>query len=180
MNTTTNIINMSKILMTTILLSFFISFLAKSAPTSTTVTISGTVIPRTCALDEKVKQIILPDVMRNDLMANEHAGHTQFSIDISSCALAINQLMLTITGTPTSGVMKSSYFLNTGTSTDVALALWFTDGKKPITPESDNKVVVPITNGSGSINVTAAYAESGSNVTAGTFSSTIEVYFEYM
>lgn len=180
MNTRENMANITRLVICLSLISFFVSFFAKSAPISTTVTISGTVIPRTCALDEKAKQVILPDVMRDDLMTNEYAGHTQFTIDISSCAQSINQLMLTISGTPALGVMQNSYFRNTGTSTNVDLALWFSDGNKSITPGSDNKMVIPITNGSGSISITGAYARSGESIIAGSFNSTIDVYFEYM
>lgn len=146
---------------------------ARSEPLSTSVTISGTVVPRTCAFDESVQNITLHDVLRSDFSTG-FAGATSFTIKVESCSPLVSSLNIRFKGTK--GEVNNT-FLNTGTSEGYSLAL--------STKESGQSVydgvalVMPVQQGSGSIDMVAKYGVYSKNPVTGSFKSTVNISLEY-
>jgi len=146
----------------------------RSEPRSTSVTISGTVLPRTCAFEESVQNISLPDVLRSDFGNQDFAGATPFTIKVESCPSLVSSLSINFTGS-NGGALNT--YLNTGTSQGYSLALFTKEGNQPVHPGL--KLVMPVSQGSGSIDMVAKYGVHSARPVAGSFKSTVNLVLEY-
>lgn len=154
------------------------SLKANSALTSTTVTITGNVVPRTCVFEEQIQQVILPDILVKDLAQQATAGHTTFSVNIHSCHSSVTALNLSISGESEPGTLDMLH-KNTGSSENVALRLAVVDDDDIVLPSGFSRKI-QIVNGGGGIQLVAAYSGVNFPVKAGSFSATVTLSFEYL
>lgn len=146
----------------------------RSEPRSTSVTISGTVLPRTCAFEESVQNISLPDVLRSDFGNQDLAGATPFTIKVESCASFVSSLNIRFEGTE-GGAQNT--FINTGTSEGYSLALFTKESNQSV--YDGVALVMPVQQGSGSIDMVAKYGVHSASPVAGSFKSTVNLVLEY-
>ncbi|MGG1905421.1 fimbrial protein [Enterobacter ludwigii] len=146
----------------------------RSEPQSTTVTISGAVLPRTCAFEESVQNITLPDVLRSDFSNQDLAGATPFTIKVESCASFVSNLNIRFEGTEGG---KQNTFINTGTSEGYSLALFTKESNQSV--YDGVALVMPVQQGSGSIDMVAKYQVYSDKPVAGSFKSTVNISLEY-
>lgn len=150
---------------------------ARSEPLSTSITISGKVIPRTCAFEDDIQHITLPEVLSKDFNDKNSTGHTEFTVNISSCAPAIEKLNLRFSGETTTG-QPAGYFLNKGSAVGFSLVIYTHESEERVSP--DKKIEIPVQGGNGSIRLIASYMRHSEHPVAGSFSSTANIHLEYL
>ncbi|EPS0499540.1 fimbrial protein [Escherichia coli] len=146
----------------------------RSEPRQTSVTISGTVLPRTCAFEESVQNISLPDVLRSDFSNQNYAGDTHFTIKIGSCAPSISSLNIRFEGTE-GGAQET--FINTGTSDGYSLALFTAQSSQSV--YDGVTLGLPVQQGDGSIDMIAKYQVHSNFPVAGSFKALVNIFLEY-
>lgn len=146
----------------------------RSELTSTSVTISGKVIARTCAFEESVQNITLPDVLRSDFGNNVLTGDTPFTIKVESCAPSVSSLEIRFEGTE-GGV--HSTFTNTGTSEGYSLALFTSENNESV--YDGVTIDLPVQQGDGSIDMIAKYQLHSNSPIAGSFKVMVNIFLDY-
>ena len=154
----------------------FSGFIRKvgSEPLSTSVTISGRVIVPTCAFEDNLQEITLPDVLRSDFGNNNLAGDTPLTIKISSCDPDQSKLKIRFEGVKGGA---DTTFINTGTAEGYSLALFTSENNEPV--YDGVTLDLPLQQGAGKIDMVAKYQVHSTNPVSGTFKSTVNVLLEY-
>lgn len=174
----------------TLLSAALIASLALVATVSTpanaadgTVNFTGLVVDQTCKITNTSQNVTLPWVFSSALLSSgATAGNTPFSIQITGCASALQQVSATFGG----GSINSTTgnLTTTGTATQVELRLLNASDSSPIALNQtsaalQNSKPATLSGGGATLNYIAQYIAPQGNATAGTVASNVEFTMTY-
>ncbi|MFP7609909.1 fimbrial protein [Serratia quinivorans] len=157
-----------------------------AASDTATITITGRVLANTCTIDSgSAKQnVTLSDIADRDIKgAGKTGGEKQISIVLKECGPVANYVTVTASGNPDGAdttAFANSIAQEDAGATGVALYFYQTDGstkfkpdgsvteKSTLTPSQDNTLAYKV-----------AYVGTKDVVTAGSFSTVVNMKFEY-
>lgn len=159
-----------------VLLSMALQPDASAADPTTIITITGTVVSRTCTFDEATQSVPLEEINTREFTDTGVKKSTTFPVAIS-CGSGVTSVSIVPDGTPDS--QDPTTFANTGQSTGVALRLLDASGNV-LLPDGTSKVSVTPVAGKGSYSFRAGYvATAPGAVTGGDFVSVATLSFNY-
>jgi len=163
-----------------------VSVHAHAVSDTATLTITGTVLANTCTLDSgSVKQSIkLDDIADRDIKGRGVTGGTKnIAITLTNCGSAATRVLVTASGTPDDD--NSAAFANTlskasNGATGVALYFFQTDGTTKFDPAgavTQISTLKPLVD--NILTYSASYVSTKDVVTAGAFSTVVNMTFDY-
>lgn len=164
------------------LLAGAISVNAGAADTAVIV-ITGTVVSNTCTLSDSSRHQtkVLPPIADRDIRGRGTTGASvSFDIDLEDCGPGTTGVRVTASGTPDGS--ETDAFGNTlaDGAKGVALYVYRTNGTDRFKPDGSVSEVSPLTpSTSNRLTYRAAYVGTGEAVTAGRFSTVVNMKFEY-
>lgn len=160
-----------------ILLSLLSQPDAKAADSSSTIiTITGTVVSKTCTFDDATQLVELDEINTREFTDAGVKKRTEFPVSIS-CGRGVTSVSIVPKGTP--DLLDPTAFANTGQSTGVALRL-LDASDNVLLPDGTSQVLVMPTEGKGRYSFRGGYvATAPGAVTAGDFVSVATLYFNY-
>lgn len=167
----------NKILASTVL--FFVmtmpSFSLRADNPVTTITITGTVINKTCSFNDVSQTVTLDDIYITDFSDTSIKGGKNVSVGIS-CGDGVSSVKIVPTGTADTN--DNTAFSNTGTASNVALRFQDSAGTT-LFPDGSSSVTVTPSEGEAVYTFKAGYVATGGKVTAGSFISQVNMSFDY-
>lgn len=156
-------------------LSLVLASTALATDPSTTLTISGRVVSKTCSFDKDTQTVVLDDITAAEFIDTGIKKATTFDVGIT-CGVGVSSVNIIPVGDAASNDID---FLNTGKATGVALRLQDASGN-PLRSDGNSSVSVTPVGLTGSYTFTAGYvATNPGGVTGGNFSSSVTLNFDY-
>ncbi|MBJ8986873.1 type 1 fimbrial protein [Citrobacter koseri] len=156
-----------------VLVAFPYLSIAADNPTAI-ITISGTVVSKTCSFDSTSHSVILDEISVGEFTDNSIKAPRQFPISIS-CGSGVQSVEIIPSGEPDPN--DSTAFRNTASAENVGLRL-HDDNNQVLSPQGSSVTIIP-DNGSGSYMFTAGYVATGDDIIEGGFSSMVNLEFKY-
>lgn len=149
---------------------------ARAAHPSTLITVTVTVVDKTCTFDEASQSVELDEITTRGFMDTGIKKRTEFPVTIT-CAGAVASVNIVPEGTP--DLQDPTAFANTGQSSGVALRL-LDASDNVLRPDGTSQVSVVPVEGKGSYRFRAGYvATAPGAVTSGDFVSVVTLGFNY-
>ncbi|MFP2423372.1 fimbrial protein [Pseudescherichia vulneris] len=154
-----------------------------AASDSATITISGRVLANTCTIDSATatQKIDLPNISDRDIKGvGKTGGEKEISIVLKDCGAAASSVVVTASGTAVTDY--STAFANTASDGAKGVGLFFyqTDGVKKFKPDGSVQETSPLRSSEdNTLTYKAAYVGTEDTVTAGYFSTVVNMKFEY-
>lgn len=140
------------------------------------ITISGTVVSKTCAFDDTTSTVILDDIGSREFTDATARKLTDVLVSIT-CGAGVTSVNIVPSGIEDE--TNNTLFRNTGDATGVGLRLQNESGTAMLPSGSTNVSVVPAS-GKGSYTFRAGYvATAPGEVTGGSFLSQVTLNFDY-
>ncbi|MFP1982811.1 fimbrial protein [Lonsdalea quercina] len=156
-----------------------------AADDTATITITGTIKANTCAIDDSSKNqtVLLPDIADRDIQKNKTAGEKNFNITLTGCGDAASAVKVTASGTPDEAdVMAFANNVSSGDggATGVGIYVYETDNVTQFKPDGSTTETSSLTpSQDNTLTYKVAYVGTQNSATAGKFSSTMNMKFEY-
>lgn len=154
-----------------------------AASDSATITITGRVLANTCTIDSAsaTQSIVLSDIADRDIKGiGKTGGEKNISIVLKDCGAAASNVVVTASGA-TDGD-DSSAFSNSATDGAEGVGLYFyqTDGATKFKPDGSVQETSALTpSADNTLTYKASYVGTKGTVTAGDFSTVVNMKFEY-
>ncbi|MBS1204908.1 MAG: Fimbrial protein [Proteobacteria bacterium] len=154
-----------------------------AAADSLAITVNGTVKENTCTLDSKSPVVTLADVSSREFngTVNVEVGSVNVPIKFSNCGADFSKMTVKMSGTSDDAI-PDTVFKNTGTAEGVGVRFYDLDGR-PFKP--DGSLAASLANkfkeadGTISVNYTAKYVSTSTNIKSGSVSTVINAVFTY-
>lgn len=148
--------------------------------TDVTVNIQGNIYDTTCQVDSASQNMVvdLGQAVASDFKDVGDTGEWKnFDLTLSKCPPSLMLATITVNGQPDG--QHPNKFANTGTATGVALELADRTDFITLAPQSSFNAVIDATTHTADFPIAARYYATAMPVTAGTFSSVVQVTFTY-
>lgn len=166
-----------------LLLTACLSGVVRAASDTATITITGTVKASTCTIDSDSanKKVTLPDIADRDIQGKGKTGGTKdIDIVLKDCGASVTTVLVTASGNAddeNTGAFKNSL---TDGADGVALYFYKTDKTGLFNPqgtETETSTLTPSQD--NTLTYQAAYVGTKDKVTAGAFSTVVNMKFNY-
>jgi P pilus assembly protein, pilin FimA len=153
--------------------------LVKAANPTAVITLTGTVVSRTCTFDETVASVVLDDINPREFTDGSMKKARDVVVGIT-CGSGVSSVKIVPTGT--ADAADTTAFKNTGASTGVALRFTNASGSTLLPGGTSSVQVTPsgTAEKTGSYTFKAGYvATAPGAVTGGNFASMVTLNFNY-
>ena len=141
---------------------------------------TGDILPPTCswAVGDDNRSVQMDAIDMRDLPISGAAGHTPFQLLLEGCSAGVVQVQFAFSGNPDAA--DPFVYRNIGTATGMAVALQSTDGRLLRADGSDSTRMVPVTAGSATLELQAAYWRlAGAATSSGTVIAVAQLVLTY-
>jgi len=140
----------------------------------------GDILPPTCswAVGNDDRSVQMDAIDMKDLPASGAAGHTPFQLVLDGCSAGVTQVQFAFSGNADSA--DPFVYRNIGSAKGMAVALQSMDGRMLRADGSDSVRMVPVTAGSATLDLQAAYWRlAGEKTSSGTVIAIAQVVLTY-
>ncbi|XGI80457.1 fimbrial protein [Enterobacter hormaechei] len=159
---------------------------AQAASDSARITITGNVLSNTCTIDNGSanQTVVLPDISDRDISGKgKLGGLTNVTIKLNDCGTAASEVEVSASGNQDdedATAFSNSVSQEDGGATGVGVYFYHTDGATKFLPDGSVTQVSKLTPLSdNTLNYQASYVGINDTVTAGPFSTVVNMTFTY-